>query len=225
LSKRPNRSQEQLDLFSSSDLREPDFCYFEEEARKLGYYRVAGVDEAGRGPLAGPVVVAACILPYGIRIDGVDDSKRLSPIKRKALFDILTSHSQIVYAVEVVEPEVIDRINIFQATMLGMRQAVLKLKDQPDYVLVDGNHAPSIPMPVKAVIQGDRLSQIIAAASILAKETRDAIMVSYDEKWPQYGFAKHKGYATEEHIQTLQKYGPCPIHRRSFFPVKERIVL
>lgn len=198
---------------------------FESEARSLGYTVVAGVDEAGRGPLAGPLVVASCILLDGIILSGIDDSKKLSEEKREELYHELTTHSQIIFAVSIIQPDMIDKINILQATMKGMQQAVDFLKVRPDFVLVDGNRSPIFPMPSKAIIKGDALSYSIGAASIIAKVTRDRIMVEYHKLFPEYGFAKHKGYPTESHRRVLSQIGPCPIHRRSYAPVQEAMVL
>jgi ribonuclease HII len=197
--------------------------YFEQMARKKGHRKIAGVDEAGRGPLAGPLVVAACMLPPDLFIEGVDDSKKLTPGQRQALYIQIKTHPKIIHAIEVIEPSVVDELNVFQATLHGMREAVLHLSSVPDFILVDGSHSPFPSDRSQAIIQGDHLSHSIACASILAKVTRDAIMEGYDLEWPEYGFAKHKGYPTRQHIQILQEIGPCPIHRQSYAPVQEAL--
>jgi len=193
----------------------------EKAARAKGYTCVVGVDEAGRGPLAGPVVAAACFIPAGIFFPGINDSKLLLPAKRKALFAQLTNHESVVYGIGIVEHTVIDQINILQATLQAMREAVQNLPMQPDCVLVDGNRVFTNSIYSEAVIKGDGRSQLIAAASILAKETRDQIMLEWHQKYPEYGFDEHKGYGTERHRDVLAKYGPSPIHRRSFNAFKE----
>ncbi len=194
--------------------------HFERKARSQGYQIIAGVDEAGRGPIAGPLVVAACILPDNFSLKDVDDSKKLSVEKRDRLYERITTDLGVVFSIVVIEKEIIDLINILQATFRGMQEAVEQLRIRPDYVLVDGNKSPSFSVPSEPVIQGDSLSYSIGAASILAKVKRDAIMMEYDAKWPEYGFAKHKGYPTEAHIEALERFGPCPIHRASYGPVK-----
>ncbi len=204
------------------DVGYPD-CSYEMEAKKLGYSLIAGVDEAGRGPLAGPVVVASYLF-FGHCLAGINDSKKLTAKKRKSLFLQIKADPKSVYAIEIVDAAVIDRVNIFQATLQGMRESVVRLAVKPDFVLVDGSHLPELPVPGKAIVQGDALCYSIACASILAKETRDALMEEYDKQWPQYGFAKHKGYPTQEHLRALELYGPCPIHRTSFGPVRDLLV-
>ncbi len=194
---------------------------YEQEARSKGFHLIAGVDEAGRGPLAGPVVAAACIIPYGVIIEGVDDSKALSAEKREHLYQRLTGDSSICYAIGIISSVVIDQINILQATFLAMLEAVKGLAKQPDYVLVDGNLTPRFPMPAKAIIDGDALSQSIGAASIIAKVTRDKMMEEYAAKYPHFGFSKHKGYGTKGHLAEIARHGPTPIHRFSFSPIKK----
>lgn len=180
----------------------------------------AGVDEAGRGPLAGPVCVAAVILDPARPIAGLDDSKRLSAARREALFEQIVERVSAFHVVMVTCAE-IDRINILQATMLGMRQAVAGLAPTAEYALVDGNRLPEgLPCPARAVIGGDHLHACISAASILAKVTRDRYMVELDTRYPGYGFAQHKGYGVAAHLQALERLGPCPEHRRSFAPVR-----
>ena len=194
--------------------------HYEDEVRKQGHHIIAGVDEAGRGPLAGPVVAAACILPEGMVIAGVKDSKQLTPEQRRVLYARLTEDAEIMFGVGVVEAIIIDQINILQATLRAMIAAVALLRTRPDVLLIDGNRLPKSDIPMQAIVDGDEKSQSIAAASIIAKETRDRMMVDFDKLWPEYGFAQHKGYGTQAHIEALMKYGPCPIHRRSFAPVR-----
>lgn len=186
-----------------------------------GYRLVAGVDEAGRGPLAGPVVACACILPKNHGVEGINDSKQLNADKRHEIFQQLIAHSEVVYGVGVVEVHEIDRINILQATFQAMRIAIAALKKTPDFVLVDGNkHIPKLEITQRAIIDGDALSESIAAASIIAKETRDEMMKKLHQKFPNYGFDHNMGYGTKEHLQALKDYGICEAHRRSFEPVK-----
>lgn len=193
---------------------------FEDEARQQGYQIIAGLDEAGRGPLAGPVVAAACIIPEGVFIPGVNDSKQLTAQERADLYHTITSDERIVYGVGIVDSHEIDRINIFQATIVAMFQAITKLPLIPQMLLVDGLKLPHPTIPAQKIIDGDAKSQSIAAASIIAKETRDRLMVELHAQWPMYGFNQHKGYGTEMHLEALNIHGPCPIHRRSFEPVK-----
>ena len=192
----------------------------ETHIRQLGYQCIAGVDEAGRGPLAGPVVAAACIIPEGVCLEGVNDSKQLQPHIREALYHQLISRSDIDYGIGVIESDQIDRINILRATFEAMKKAISCLKKVPQYILVDGNHLPGGDIPGVAIVGGDCKSQMIAAASILAKVTRDGLMQAYHTRWPEYGFDKHKGYGTEQHLQALHQFGPTPIHRMSFAPLK-----
>jgi len=193
---------------------------FEKSALKKGYKLVAGIDEVGRGPLAGPVVAAACILPNRLLIEGMDDSKKLTPEKREELFHVLTQNKKVIFGIGIVSPEEIDRINILQATIAAMLMAIANLPVCPDYLLVDGLALPHPDIPALKIINGDELSQSIAAASVLAKVTRDRIMVDYHEQWPEYGFDSHKGYGTSRHVDAIYQYGPCSIHRKSFEPVK-----
>jgi len=199
--------------------------HFEKQAYLEGYRKVAGVDEAGRGPLAGPLVVAACILPESLASWEIDDSKKLTLSKRRDLYEKITSHPEVVFSIVIIEPVEIDRVNILQATLQGMQKAVLELKTVPDFVLVDGNRSPTFSMPSKAVIQGDALSYSIGAASILAKVKRDEIMEQYHLLWPDYGFLQHKGYPTAEHQRVLLELGPSPIHRKSYAPVQRALEL
>ncbi|MBT3394258.1 MAG: ribonuclease HII [Waddliaceae bacterium] len=196
--------------------RYDELSQYERDAERQGYNIIAGVDEAGRGPLAGPVVAAACIIPPQHYIEGLDDSKKLSPKKRKALYDLLIANPNISYGVGIIEPEIIDEINIFQATILAMINAVDALKIPPQYILVDGLSLPHKTIPTQKIIKGDTLSYSIAAASIIAKETRDNIMLEYHKQYPQYSFDKHKGYPTKTHVACLHEYGPTPIHRMTF---------
>lgn len=181
---------------------------------------IAGVDEAGRGPLAGPVSVAAVILDPANPIDGLDDSKRLTEAKREALFALITVRA-LAWRIELVEPAEIDRINIFQATMMGMERALRGLAIAPTLARIDGNHLPrQLPCRGEALVGGDGLDPAIMAASILAKVARDRHMQTLHAQWPQYGFDTHKGYATPAHLAALQLHGPCAQHRRSFAPVR-----
>lgn len=181
---------------------------------------VAGVDEAGRGPLAGPVVVAAVILNKRRRINGLDDSKKLTAAKRETLYARIVERA-VAYSVVVIDREEIDRINIFQATMVGMTRALLGLMPAATEALIDGNQLPkNLPCPARAIIGGDALEPSISAASILAKVSRDRLMVAMDAQFPGYGFADHKGYSTPGHLAALQRLGPCAEHRRSFEPVR-----
>lgn len=183
--------------------------------------RIAGVDEAGRGPLAGPLLVAAVILRPRKRIDGLDDSKKLSAKRREELYARIVDEA-IAFSIIEIAVEEIDRINIFQATMAGMQRALLGLAEPPTEAWIDGNALPkSLPCPARAIIGGDALEPAISAASILAKVTRDRLLEGYDPHYPEYGFAQHKGYSTPEHLAALGRHGPCPIHRRSFAPVRE----
>jgi ribonuclease HII len=181
--------------------------------------RVAGVDEAGRGPLAGPVVVAAVILDPDRPIDGLADSKVLSESAREALFPTIRERALAFSVIEVQRDE-IDHLNILQATLAGMDRAVRALSPAPTLALVDGNRAPVLPCPARTIVQGDRLEPCISAASILAKVTRDRVMQAFGRKYPGYGFEKHKGYPTRQHLEMLDELGPCEIHRRSFAPVR-----
>lgn len=182
--------------------------------------RVAGVDEAGRGPLVGPVVVAAVILDPARPIDGLADSKKLSERQRERLFPLILERA-LAHAIVCVEADEIDRINILQATLTGMTRALEHLAPAATQALIDGNRLPkSLPCPARAIVHGDATEPAISAASILAKVTRDRILVDYEARWPGYGFAKHKGYPAPAHLEALQRLGPCPEHRRSFAPVR-----
>lgn len=199
--------------------------HFEEGAYEKGHRLIAGVDEAGRGPLAGSVVAAACVLPKGLILEGVDDSKKLPPGKREELYQVITEHPDILYGIGIVNSEQIDSMNILQASLHAMNLAVENLPEVPDYLLIDGNHLPPTRIAALAVIKGDSRSQSIGAASILAKYTRDALMLQLHEEWPMYGFDKHKGYGTKAHVGAIHMYGPCPIHRRSFEPIKSMVLV
>jgi ribonuclease HII len=199
-----------------------DLHAFEAEAARHGYRLVAGVDEAGRGPLAGPVVAAAVILPDGLILPGVDDSKKLSPELRDELYDTIMSEALAV-GVGVGDHELVDRINILQATLSAMRDAVLGLSHAPDFLLIDGISAIPMNIAQRTIKKGDSLSYSIAAASIIAKVTRDRLMVQYDALYPGYGFAAHKGYGAASHLAAIASLGPSPIHRKSFRGVKEHV--
>jgi ribonuclease HII len=199
-------------------------CGFRHEKKlraSLGVVRIAGIDEAGRGALAGPVVAAAAILPERFRHRTLRDSKQLSPELREKIYRYLTRHSEIVWAVGIVDSVVIDRINILRASHEAMRIAVAGLTISPDHVLIDGLPVFPFPLPQTAIIDGDCLSLSIAAASVIAKVTRDSLMRNFCLEFPQYCFSQHKGYGTELHLQKLHEHGPCPIHRRSFEPVAQ----
>lgn len=187
--------------------------------KKQGTILIAGVDEAGRGPLAGPVVAAAVILNPENPIEGLADSKILTEIKREKLF-VLIQERALAWGIGRAEVEEIDRVNILQASLLAMQRAVANLNIQPERALVDGNQIPKLPCETVAIIKGDESEPAISAASILAKVTRDREMVLLDQQFPNYGFAKHKGYSTAVHMANLEKFGPCAIHRRSFAPVR-----
>lgn len=192
-----------------------DMWEFEKGLFAQGYQLICGVDEAGRGPLAGPVCAAAVILPKNIDIPGLNDSKKLSDKRRRELFPVIKELA-IAYAVVLVDEKTIDEINILQATFRAMERAVSNLTTKPDFVLVDGNKLPAINLPAKAVVHGDSLSASIAAASVLAKVTRDDLMLELAKEYPQYGFEIHKGYGTKAHCSAILEYGPCPIHRETF---------
>jgi ribonuclease HII len=184
-----------------------------------GYHRIAGIDEAGRGPLAGSVVAAACILPVGYLLPRLNDSKCLTASQREDLFSRLTVDEHVIFGVGIVSAERIDEINILRATFEAMQISVFNLSVRPDYLLVDGNQLPVFDLPSEGIVHGDALSLSIAAASIIAKVTRDRIMASEAVRWPQYGFEKNKGYGTSQHLAAIQQWGPCPLHRKTFKPV------
>lgn len=197
---------------------------FETEIWAQGFVHIAGVDEAGVGPLAGPVVAGAAILPAGYKLRELNDSKKLDEATRAQLAEQLKTDA-VAWAVAQAEVEEIDRLNIYHAGLLAMRRAVEALTQMPDYVLVDARTIPGIATPQRGIIKGDSLSASIAAASILAKTTRDALLLDYEQQYPGYGFAAHKGYPTPEHFQALRERGALPIHRRSFRPVREALGL
>ncbi len=193
----------------------------ENTLRALGFRIVAGIDEAGRGPLAGPVCVAAVVLPDDFTHALINDSKQLSESKRERLYDEITGDARIQWHCVSIEPDEIDRINILQATWEGMRRAALGLNPTPDAALIDGKPVKRFPLHQIALVKGDSLSYSIAAASIIAKVTRDRIMVTMARQHPEYGFEIHKGYPTPAHLAALKRHGPCPHHRRSFSPVAQ----
>lgn len=188
---------------------------FESQARRLGFSLIAGVDEVGRGPLAGPVTAAAVILPENYKNSEIRDSKKLTPARRETLFDVITEDALSI-GIGFVEPSIIDEINILRASLLAMQKAVLNLDLSPDFILIDGIHTLDVPVPQKAIVKGDSLSLSIAAASIIAKVSRDHIMDRYHVQYSQYNFVKNKGYGTSEHREAIKKYGVCKIHRKSF---------
>lgn len=217
----PQLSSRSLEIVADSEQqRLIDLTRYERDARCRGYQCIAGIDEAGRGPLAGPVVAAACIIPDGLYFPGIDDSKKLTPKQRDVLYHEITTCCDVKYAVGIVDSGEIDRVNIYQATITAMLQAVSLLESLPDYLLVDGMPLRHPTIPSQKIIRGDAKSQSIAAASIVAKETRDRLMEEYDARWPNYGFGKHKGYGTPKHCEAIKLYGPCAIHRMTFAPLK-----
>ncbi len=192
----------------------------EARLRAEGYHLIAGVDEAGRGCLAGPVVAAAVVLPPGLVIDGVRDSKRLSARRRAQLDQVIRARALAV-GLGVVQEEIIDAVDILQATLLAMRRAIDALEPSPDFVLIDGDRSPGCSLPHRVIPSGDRLCFSISAASIVAKVARDRIMQAYHRALPQYGFGQHKGYGTREHLLAIARFGPSPLHRKSFRGVRE----
>lgn len=194
---------------------------YERAAYQLGKQYIIGLDEAGRGPMAGPLVVAGVIFPKGYINDEINDSKKLSEKKREQLFDVI-HRDALAYQVEIISIEDVDKLNVYQASRLGMINAIKHISVQPDYALSDAMPLGDV-IEHEAIIKGDSKSISIAAASILAKVTRDHIMMEYDKQYPEYGFAKHKGYPTKQHKEALKKYGVTPIHRRSFQPVREAL--
>ena len=192
-----------------------DLWAYERAAFADGYKLVCGVDEAGRGPLAGPVCAAAVILPPDCAIEGLNDSKKLTDKRRRALYDVIVEQA-VAYGIAFASHQEIDEVNILQATFLAMRRAASQLAVQPELVLVDGNRNPQLGLPSQTIVKGDSLSASIAAASILAKVTRDRWMEELDAKYPQYGFAIHKGYGTKRHYAALTEFGPCEEHRQTF---------
>ncbi|MBO6047155.1 MAG: ribonuclease HII [Erysipelotrichaceae bacterium] len=196
-----------------------DRLSYEREARQQGYNVIIGLDEAGRGPLAGPLTVAGVIFPEGYYDERINDSKQLTEGKREELYDIIVENA-LAYSIEVLSVEEVDRLNVYQASKEGMLRIIRRIVPAPDYALTDAMPLGDA-IPHEAIIKGDALSMSIGAASILAKVTRDRLMKQYDELYPEYGFAKHKGYGTKAHLEALKTYGATPIHRRSFKPVKD----
>jgi ribonuclease HII len=199
-----------------------DLWIYEKKARGQGFDTIAGIDEAGRGPLAGPVVSAAVILPENFSVPGVTDSKKISPAKRSRLYESIYKHA-VSIGVGIVDALEIDRVNILQAALLSMAMSAANLKPKPDCLLIDGSFRVPSTLPQKVIPKGDSLSISIAAASIVAKVTRDRLMKRYDLDYPQYGFSRHKGYPTKAHREAIQIHGCTPIHRRSFKGVKEYV--
>ncbi|MBE9536242.1 MAG: ribonuclease HII [Proteobacteria bacterium] len=213
--------QDQRSLFP--DNGETDLFFFEQKLTRRAFKAIAGIDEAGRGPLAGPVIASAVILKLGDEIIGLTDSKKLSPKKRDSLFDEIKKRA-LAIGVGISEADEIDRVNILQATLLAMQRAVGNLCLRPDYLIIDGITPLPSKTPQETIKKGDSRSYSIAAASIIAKVTRDRLMVEYDTKFPQYGFAGHKGYGSKLHMEAIARHKPCPIHRKSFGGVKEHVI-
>ncbi len=199
-----------------------DMLEYEKKYWNMGKSIVAGIDEAGRGPLAGAVYAAAVVFEPGVVIDGINDSKKLTEKKREYLFDVICEKA-LYYSIVSVDEKTIDKINILESTYLAFSKSIENLPVLPHIALIDGNRAKNIPVDFETVIKGDSLSQSIAAASILAKVSRDRYIVKMDELYPQYGFKKHKGYGTKDHLDAIKQFGPCPIHRLTFKGVKEYI--
>jgi ribonuclease HII len=209
-----------LELFPSETGQDP--LFFEKDAYRSGFHRVAGIDEAGRGPLAGPVVASAVILPPGCSIDRLTDSKKLTAALREELFPIIEDQA-VAIGVGIADAALIDRINILEATRRAMQEAVASLQPYPDFLLIDALRL-DLPIPQKGIIKGDLLSHSISAASVIAKVTRDRLMEAYHQRYPEYGFKKHKGYGTRDHLRVLRELGPTPIHRKTFRGVREHCV-
>jgi len=213
---REPRSGRTDDLFSEELADDP--LFFERRARENGYACIAGLDEAGRGPLAGAVVAAAVVLPEGLLIPGLTDSKQVPERSRERLFDVIRAQA-LCFGIGIVDERTIEKVNILQATIIAMERALRQLSPQPDYLLLDAITLPRVPLPQNPLIKGDCRSHSIAAASILAKVTRDRMMLELHAQYPQYNFQKHKGYGTKEHLLLLGVHGPCEAHRRTFNPV------
>lgn len=196
--------------------------FFERSALGAGFTCIAGLDEAGRGPLAGPVVAAAVVLPHGLLIPGLTDSKQVPEQERERLFAAIQAQA-VCFGVGIADEQTIDEVNILQATIIAMERALQALDPHPDYLLLDAISLPRVPLPQKPLIKGDCRSHSIAAASILAKVTRDRMMVELHEKYPHYHFQKHKGYGTKEHLSLLREHGPCDAHRKTFAPVSRML--
>ena len=192
-----------------------DWLEFENLAYEKGYKSVCGVDEAGRGPLAGPVCAAAVILPPGLILEGVNDSKKLTEKKREKLFDVIIENA-LAYSIAYASVEEIEEVNILNATMNAMKRAVEGLQIPADFAYIDGNRTPNLDIPCEYIIKGDARSMSVAAASILAKVSRDILLLEYAKEYPQYCFEKHKGYGTKLHTDMIKEHGPCPVHRMSF---------
>lgn len=217
----PDEDSDERSLIEGDDAAIADRWRYEKECAAAGLLPAAGVDEAGRGPLAGPVVAGCVILPPGFDCDGIDDSKKLSPARRDAAYERIVAGAA-AYGIGVASAAEIDAINILRATHKAMRRAVNALGVAPAILLVDGLPVPGLPCDSqRAIVGGDAASVSIGAASILAKVTRDRMMLDWDRQFPDYGFCRHKGYGTPEHLDALRKYGPCPLHRRTFAPVSE----
>ena len=208
------------DLFG--DERESDPLFFERLSLESGYTRIAGFDEAGRGPLAGPVVAAAVVLPPGLLIPGLTDSKQVPEHERERLFEVIRSKA-VCFGIGIADEQTIDEVNILQATIIAMERALRAIDPQPDCLLLDAIFLPRVPLPQRPLIKGDCRSHSIAAASILAKVTRDRMMLELHERFPCYNFQKHKGYGTKEHLLLLREHGPCEAHRKTFNPVARMI--
>jgi len=208
-----SQALKKIEKYNAEMTRVEGMCYFEK--KYAAFANICGIDEVGRGPLAGPVMAAAVILPKDLRIPYINDSKKLSASKREELYEII-SEKALAIGLGMVNQERIDEINILQATYEAMHQAISHLKITPDYLLVDAVHIPKVDIPQAGIVKGDAKSISIAAASIIAKVTRDRIMTDYDKVYPEYGFAGNKGYGSAEHIEALKKYGPCPLHRKTF---------
>ena len=194
--------------------------HYENETRKHGHKIIAGIDEAGRGPLAGPVVAASVILPENCRVEGLNDSKKLSEKKRNLIFQIIRKKA-VAIGIGITYENIIDQINILQAARAAMADSVSRLSCKPDFLLIDGNQKIPFIIPQLTIKKGDVLSASIAAASVIAKVSRDRMMLHYDGIYPQYGFSRHKGYGTQDHLKNISKFGPCKIHRKTFKGVKE----
>lgn len=192
-----------------------DWFEYERQAQSRGYHGICGIDEAGRGPLAGPVCAAAVMLPMGCVIDGLNDSKKLTEKKREELFDVICREA-VSFGIGWADEKEIDELNILNATFLAMERAVNAMEQRPDWALVDGNRMPSLSVSGETIVKGDAKSANIAAASVLAKVSRDRLLQELDAQYPQYGFAKHKGYGTKAHYEAIKKWGILPVHRRSF---------
>lgn len=201
----------------------PSFFY-EQEKLNDGFHWIAGIDEAGRGPLAGPVSAAAVILPEGFSHELLDDSKKLSEKKRELLYEEITGRDDIIWSLSYGHVEEIDSINILKSTHAAMARAAQGLTPEPDFCLIDGLPVPGFPIASQGIVKGDSKSLSIAAASIIAKVSRDRVMMEYAEKYPEYCFERHKGYGTKLHLEALRNYGPCPIHRKSFAPVAQLLL-